>query len=155
MKKYLFFASQLLLISFFLSACQQDDSPIISSTNKNLEKVEMQKLLSSKEGILIKTEKKQYKEEDEINLIFKNDLDTSVSYGLEFEVQKLSKGAWVNYPLKNPIFTQELCKLNPHSVESQAILLNDLTEKELTPGKYRIVKKFDDYYLAAPFEMIG
>ncbi len=154
MMKYLLFASHLLFISLFLSACQKDDALNISSANEHLEKAETKKLFFSKGGLMIKTEKDQYTAEEKITLYFKNDLDTRVSYGLEYEVQKRIEGVWIDYSLKNPIFTQEKYNLPPNSVASQSLLLNNLTVKELTPGNYRIVKKFDDYYLAAPFEMI-
>ncbi|OAH58685.1 hypothetical protein AWH48_16950 [Domibacillus aminovorans] len=88
-------------------------------------------------------------------LLFKNESDTELIYGLRFSIQKKIEGVWFDYPLKNPLFTDEGHCLYPHKVESQTISLNnDLTEYELTAGEYRIVKSFSDYYIAAPFEII-
>ncbi|WP_018395839.1 immunoglobulin-like domain-containing protein [Bacillus sp. 37MA] len=144
------------MFSFLLSACQQNGKHEISWANENLTKVAHQDLPSSKEDISIKTEKEDYTVTDkELTIRLENEGDTEIIYGLRFSIQKKIEGVWFDYPLKNPLFTDEGHYLIPHKVESQTISLNnDLTVYELTTGEYRIVKTFSDSYIAAPFEII-
>lgn len=101
--------------------------------------------------VIMKTEKNTYEiGTKEIKVDITNDSKQDVYYGLQYEVEKFENNKWIKVPFKEePIFIESAYILEPGKTNNQVISLSNL--KELTLGKYRIVKSSEA--LSAEFEI--
>lgn len=126
-----------LILSFVVSACQQNPE---WTESKNQEDIP-----SSSDGITIHLEKEQYATKDiEINFTFRNESETTFLYGTYFSLEKKISGIWYEVPLKKGMAFSDIgYYLHPDQTESDTIYLNLFSEK-LSPGRYRVIKGFND-----------
>lgn len=102
-------------------------------------------------NVVMKAEKSTYElGTKEIKVDITNNSNQEVSYGLQYEIEKLESNKWVKVPFKEePMFIMIAYVLEPGKTNSQIISLSNLDE--LTVGKYRIVKSTG--ILTAEFEI--
>lgn len=156
MNKRILFTSFFIILSFVLSACQQDPD---WTKSKNQEDIP-----SSAKDITIQLEKEQYTTEDtEAKLTLRNDSETTFVYGTEYTVEKHVNGTWYVVPFKEGIgFNAAAYHLTPSQTVNQTISLDIFTEK-LSAGHYRIIHSVNDNHenyslgneimIAASFEL--
>ena len=141
----------LVLNILILSACQDNalnKSEIKQGEEKN------QNISSSRDGISIQTEKKQYTiSVDEIKVIFHNASDDKVEYGNVFYLEKKVNEKWLNLKFKENIsFSLPAYNLPSFEKKSNTYSLEVLRDK-LSPGEYRLVTEVEATPLAAYFEV--
>lgn len=73
-----------------------------------------------------------------------NDSEKTFLYGSRNVLEKNVNGTWYEVPLKEGIAFSDIgYNLYPNQTESEMISLNIFDEK-LSPGRYRIIKDFND-----------
>ncbi|WP_019240563.1 MULTISPECIES: immunoglobulin-like domain-containing protein [Bacillus] len=158
LKKY--FSLGFLLGTIILVVCSgnvktETQSMVIEESEETLVKATEQELLSSNNGISIKTEKEQYKTTDnEITVNFQNESQDEFTYGEGFYLERNINGTWYSYPFKEDIAVIDTgYTLQLNEKKSKTCLLSSLKEKLVT-GEYRVIQSFGATYVAAPFEVI-
>lgn len=152
MKKIGFTLSIIFLI-ISLVGCQQ------KTNEENQTEAKNQKILNSKDGVSIKTEKTQYPvSTDEIVIIIENNSKSNFNYGLLPSIEKNIDGNWEELSYKKEIAIKAIEPgINSNSEKKEKISLSILKEK-LLPGKYRITLTFyndkNQIILGSPFELV-
>ncbi|MFL0366238.1 immunoglobulin-like domain-containing protein [Pseudobacillus sp. 179-B 2D1 NHS] len=164
------------MVIFSLLGCQSSEQKSTESKDKADEKLTqeapVQKFSDSKNGLKLALEKKTYTKLDNevtVTINIQNNSDIPFVYGKANELEKNIDGTWYLIPFKSGMggFEDVLLSVKPHTVVQEEILLNR-SDNELSPGKYRIVKSFnetpinnngvrnehEEFFLAAPFEVI-
>lgn len=92
------------------------------------------------EDIIMKTEKSTYElGTKEIKVNITNNSKKEVYYGVQYEIERFENNKWIKVPFKEEqLFIQIAYLLEPGETKSQIISLSNL--RELTTGKYRVVK---------------
>ncbi|HZG71586.1 MAG TPA: immunoglobulin-like domain-containing protein [Chondromyces sp.] len=167
MRKFSIFLCFLLCLSLLLMACESSEP---QSAEKNEEPTEglieaaEQEITSSQNGIVIKTEKEEYKVTDNvINVHIENESNAEFVYGEYFSIQKNINGVWHDVSFDDEPFQDVGILLRSNESNVQGLNLERL-ESSLSPGKYRVVKRFNKTsdnptntkgtVLAAPFKVI-
>ncbi|KZO00495.1 immunoglobulin-like domain-containing protein [Pseudobacillus badius] len=171
---FLCFISAFFLLATCQSTQQKNDKTVNTMEEKPGEKALMQERSNSENGITITTEKEKYTTGDkEIIVNIQNENDTHFTYGKQFSIEKNVSSTWYELPFKDgmDIFEETVYTVKSKSSTTQIVSLGRLKNKP-SPGKYRIVKTFnnpENYYLeeeksekkpinsptlAAPFEIV-
>lgn len=79
---------------------------------------------------------------------------TTVTFGMEYRVEKFRKGSWYVVPFKpNVGFVMISRLLKPGNIYNDQVSM-DLLDYHLTEGRYRVVKKIGSKTLGAEFQII-
>lgn len=148
----------LVFLLTILFGCQQNVKEITST------KAEIQEVPNSKEEITISVEKKELPVSvDQIEVIFKNDNDLDFTYSLLPSIEKNVEGTWYVLPYQQDIAIKAIEPgIGSQTKKTESFSL-ELLNKELSPGKYRIVHTFysketgdkkENVTVAAQFELV-
>lgn len=92
---------------------------------------------SLSEKVSFTLDQTEYSANDTVRMSITNNSDQPISFGRPFNVEYLSEGRWLNWPMDDIAFTMELIILNTDENFEQEIELSQLGIKE---GTYRITK---------------
>ncbi|MRX72647.1 hypothetical protein GJU40_10860 [Bacillus lacus] len=101
------------------------------------------------------TDKEEYRSYDSLILQLENFGPTTLSFGVDYSIEKFENGLWKSLVFENMGFASIGIEVQPHDIFEQPVDLPRLPQ-----GKYRIVKSFSadgtklDATLAADFEVI-
>ncbi|OMP66967.1 immunoglobulin-like domain-containing protein [Domibacillus epiphyticus] len=133
--------STLFSILMIVSACQ--------STQNLSEKATQQEIPNTKNGVILTTEKEEYKlSTEEITIKIENKGTFDFESDISVSLQKKVDGIWYEIPHKEQGFSEVGIGIIPGETDTLEVKLDDYKYK-FNPGEYRVVQDG----LAAPFEI--
>ncbi|GGB63620.1 hypothetical protein GCM10011409_45850 [Lentibacillus populi] len=154
MDKFVKISLSLVIVLFLASSCGLDEQ------KQKLKKDSEYGVLSNEvheQNMYVKLYLPQSEFPDSVETIpfkVKNLGSTTVTFGMEYLVEKYIKGNWYVIPYKSNVgFIMIAQLLKPEEIYKDQVPM-DLLDYRLTEGRYRIVKKIDSKILGAEFQII-
>lgn len=88
-----------------------------------------------------------------LSYTIKNDSDKDLILPVDFYIEVFEKNNWYTYNIKNLWFQDETTIIKAFESKKGNINFTNYGYSKLKKGKYRLVKKIDDYYLASEFDI--
>lgn len=145
----------LTIFFLLLTGCQATQTTTADKSVENLNKAKEQDILSSKNGLSIKLDEKQYTTSDkEVTVHLYNDNDSKVMYSRGFSLEKKINEIWYIIKFKEGhAINDEGYHIPANTSKSETYSLDSLSEK-LSEGEYRIIQVLGRTKVATTFNVV-